>query len=360
MLGLVADYGSDEEDADTCAPPSIGFKPGPVQSESMPTSTVKSMFGSMPSSKKKSKHVFQVPAPKLATTAPDEAEMQALERELLEKRAKKVLDRKQKDPQLSWLPPPKRHQPPSKAVKKVASATSEAASQGDMKVPAKVALAASASDTSQPPAKRIKAAQFTFSTSKAKPRDSLAQPPSAASVPSPPPSQPTCSTTPAAPLLEPTMLKIARTQEACQAQTSFPSSAHSHAIPSTASFLASAAMGPCEMAPPSAMHSSFSPALSASLPTSVRRELGGGNIIDVSAEDIMARAHADPEAMAQSAMATARLQKMASSHQPDKKMRRKHQIGFLAYQADLDEMEVDARVGAAYSSKGATAAKYGW
>ena len=64
--------------------------------------------------------------------------------------------------------------------------------------------------------------------------------------------------------------------------------------------------------------------------------------------------------MAQSAMATARLQKMASSHQPDKKMRRKHQIGFLAYQADLDEMEVDARVGAAYSSKGATAAKYGW
>ena len=116
---------------------------------------------------------------------------------------------------------------------------------GDMKVPAKVALAASASDTSQPPAKRIKAAQFTFSTSKAKPRDSLAQPPSAASVPSPPPSQPTCSTTPAAPLLEPTMLKIARTQEACQAQTSFPSSAHSHAIPSTASFLASAAMGLC-------------------------------------------------------------------------------------------------------------------
>ena len=45
---------------------------------------------------------------------------------------------------------------------------------------------------------------------------------------------------------------------------------------------------------------------------------------------------------------------------PDKKLRYKHQIGFLAWQADLDAPELEAKQGKGFAARSSTSGRYGW
>jgi len=329
MLGLVADYDSDggggggsEEGPDATvggaapAPPAnprVSAAPICIPlSDVTETPNPAEWFAAMPTVRQRKRRVVQLPTPPaLSGGVTDGGEdVRALEHSLLERRLRRQEDRPAVEGDggaLGWLPPPKRRRPTEETPQEL-----------------RPTAVASAKPTA--PAKTIRPARFTFSAP-------------AAAGPRPPPLPPSLSPPePSDPL--PSAASLAR-----------PTPTPAGAAP---------VAGP--MPPPG---SPFSPedARASAMPqhlAAIMRDMGGGRVVDISAEDLMGPAAADPEAVAFAAVQSAKLRIAKAGEQPTQLMKRRHQLGFLAQQADLSELDLDHRSGRRVQAKRATAARYGW